>query len=345
MDNGQLFPTEEGAMQGGPISPLLANIALHGLERVIKENFSRRSRRGFNPPQIIRYADDFVVLHEDQNIVQQCQEIASAWLKETGLELKPSKTRITHTLEVVEGKPGFDFLGFHIRQYCVGKTKSGKDSRGCLQGFKTHIKPSKAAIQRHVEKLHETINTHKQAEQKELIEALNPKIMGWSHYYAHVVSAKVFRRVDNIVYGMLQRWAVYRHPNKNKHWIINKYWRVDEGKGWIFQPPNDGNQLYRHNQTRIRRHIKIQGRRSPYDGDWIYWSKRMGRHPEVSERVAKLLKKQKGKCWECGLYFLDGDKMEIDHLVPKRLGGNDAIYNLQLLHRHCHDAKTARDTG
>src|SRR5438105_9678453 len=128
-----------------------------------------------------------------------------------GLALKPSKTRITHTLEVAEGTPGFDFLGFQIRQYPVGKTKSGKDCRGRLHGFKTRITPSPTAIQRHIEALRKTIDSQRHAEQEALIKALNPQIIGWSAYYAHVVSARVFQRLDHTVYAMLWGWAVSRH--------------------------------------------------------------------------------------------------------------------------------------
>jgi RNA-directed DNA polymerase len=193
VDDGQWFPTEKGTMQGGSISPLLANIALHGLETAIVKQFPRNRRRGFCPPQVIRFADDFAVLHADREIIQQCQSMAAEWLKGMGLELKPSKTRITHTLKVPEGKPGFDFLGFSIRQYPVGKTKSGKDCQGRLQGFKTYIKPSETAIQKQVNKLRKVIDGRKHSDQETLIKTLNPVIVGWSNYYAHVVSSQTFK--------------------------------------------------------------------------------------------------------------------------------------------------------
>jgi RNA-directed DNA polymerase len=346
LEDGKLFPTEEGTMQGGNISPLLANIALHGLETVIVKKFPRSGSKKFNPPNVIRYADDFVILHEKLEIIKECHQLVSEWLREIGLELKPSKTRITHTLLTVpEGKPGYDFLGFQIRQYSVGKTKSGKNNQGHLQGFKTYIKPNKTAIQKHAQKLRKIIKSNKHTVQATLIAELNPIITGWANYYAHVVSSKIFQKLDNILYLMLRIWAIYRHPNKKRHWIMNKYWRVDDGKGWIFQPPTDGFGLYRHDQTPIQRHVKVKGSSSPYDGDWAYWSKRMGRHPENSPRIAKLMKRQQGKCPECGLFFTDKDLMEVDHIIPKALGGANSIDNLQLLHRHCHDMKTARDTG
>jgi RNA-directed DNA polymerase len=101
--------------------------------------------------------------------------------------------------------------------------------------------------------------------------------------------------------------------------------------------------LIAHSETEIRRYVKVKGDASPYDGNWVYWSTRMGVHPEVSNRVATLLKRQKGKCSQCDNYFKDGDSLEVDHVVPKSKGGKDKYDNWQLLHRHCHDTKTASD--
>ncbi len=124
MDGEGLFPTEEGTPQGGVISPLLANIALHGLEERITKVYTRSCKRG--GANVIRYADDFVVLHRDLETLEEIRQMASEWLAGMGLELKPSKTRITHTLRSHDGKVGFDFLGFHVRQHHVGKTHTGK---------------------------------------------------------------------------------------------------------------------------------------------------------------------------------------------------------------------------
>ncbi len=74
---------------------------------------------------VIRYADDFVVLHQDREIVQKCQLLIAEWLGQMGLSLKPSKTRLSHTLHPTdEGHVGFDFLGFNVRQFKVGKHTS-----------------------------------------------------------------------------------------------------------------------------------------------------------------------------------------------------------------------------
>jgi RNA-directed DNA polymerase len=257
--------------------------------------------------------------------------------------LKPSKTQVVHTLERHEREPGFNFLGFNVRQYPAGKTHSTQYPRGRCLGFTTTIKPSKESVQRHVDKLRDTLHKNRSSEQGLVIQILSPKIVGWCAYFATSVCKDVFQAVQSVLFAMLFAWAVRRHPNKGKQWVADKYWRHNDGLGWIFQPRGSGLRLPLHGNTRSRRHTKVAGRRSPYDGDWVYWSTRMGREPTTPTKVARLLKEQGGTCQECGLYFRSGDRMEIDHVHPKAQGGTSVRGNLQLLHRHCHDRKTARD--
>ena len=341
VDQGQLYPTNEGAPQGGVISPLLMNVALHGLlETQIKSAFPASIRvqgKTINTwkPEVIRYADDLVVLHRDFCVIQQCQQIASDWLQGMGLELKPSKTRIGHTLKEVNGQIGFEFLGFEFRQYKVGKTHS-------RLGFKTIIKPTKAKVKLHYERLANIVETHQAAPQVALIHHLNPVIRGWCNYYSTVVSKQTYVKLKNQLYRKLRAWANRRHPKKSGHWVSHKYWTMDDGQGWRFAT-NDGVILFNHYEMPIVRHIKVRGMKSPYDGDFIYWATRRGKDPMLSKGKAKLLKRQKGKCFGCGLFFKPGDLLEIDHVIPKAYGGKDITSNQQLLHRHCHDQKTAAD--
>jgi RNA-directed DNA polymerase len=160
MTNGEYTPTESGTPQGGVISPLLMNIALHGLEEAIT-NVSRTSR---DKPQMVRYADDLVVFHSTLETIVEVKIRVEDWLRDMGLELKASKTRITHTLTCYEGNIGFEFLGFSIRHYPVGKTHSGTNSHGTPLGFKTIIKPSKEAVKRHLVQIKESIHTHRSSE-------------------------------------------------------------------------------------------------------------------------------------------------------------------------------------
>src|SRR5258708_11424964 len=98
------------------LSPLLMNIALHGIEAEIRGAFSYKE----SVPQLIRYADDLVILHPTEAGVQKAQHLLETWLGTMGLELKPSKTRITHTRQEYQGHVGFDFLGWTIRQFDGG---------------------------------------------------------------------------------------------------------------------------------------------------------------------------------------------------------------------------------
>jgi RNA-directed DNA polymerase len=146
--------------------------------------------------------------------------------------------------------------------------------------------------------------------------------------------------MDTYLFGRLWQWAKRRHPNKSGKWRAATYWHPQRG-GWHFATENQGLMHYR--TMPIRRHIKVQGTKSPFDGDWLYWTKRQGAHPDAPPKVAYLLKRQQGRCAACGLYFTDGDRLERDHMLPTALGGKDNYSNLQLLHRHCHDQKTAAD--
>ena len=282
-----------------------------------------------------------MVLHHDLAAIERAQQIAAEWLTGMGLELKPSKTRIGHTLLDHNGMAGFDFLGFHVRQYRVGKTHTARATNGTPLGFKTLIKPSKAAIQRQTLAITANIRRHKQAPQAALIDPLNPVIRGWAKYFSTVAAKKSLARQDQTVWLKLRRWAKRRHPQKSSHWVFSHYWHLETGH-WDFSTKG-GPRLLRHDRTPIRRHVKVEGTASPFDGRWLYWASRLGRHPEVSTRVATLLKRQQGQCPHCGLYFRDEDLPELDHIVPKHLGGIDAYFNWQLLHGHCHDQKTAAD--
>jgi RNA-directed DNA polymerase len=335
LDGNQLFPTTQGVCQGGVISPLLANIALHGLETAITQAFPARKLVDGQlvnwKPSVIRYADDLVILHPDLQVVQRCQELSQAWLAGMGLELKPSKTRIRHTLQPREGEIGFDFLGFKVRQFQVGTSHRITNPQGQRLSFRTRMQPSKAKVKLHHQRLADIARHHRTAPQEALIAKLNPLIRGWCYYYRTVASSATFKHCDNNLYHVLRRWTRRRHPNKSGKWVARKYWRLPH---WSFAPPK-GTALYRHQATHIVRHIKVQGTRSPYDGDWGYWAGRMGRYPGLPPWVAMRLRAQGGKCAHCGLYFRPGDLVEIHHEDNNH--DNNHKGNLVGLHRHCHD--------
>lgn len=325
MDNFQYSETPEGVPQGGSLSPLLANVALHGMEKYIA--------RYCKGARVIRYADDLVVIHPERQVIEHAQQLLSKWLQKMGLAFKPSKTRICHTLYSVDGQVGFDFLGFSVRQYRVSKYNSGRS----MKGFKAIIQPSQAAMQKHLQQLQEVIRSHRAAPQAALIHHLNPTIRGWSAYFSAQCSKKAYSKLDYLLYQKLRAWAHRRHPHKSGYWRASRYWLVNQGGGWIFAA-KQGNkllQLRTHSETPIVRHVKVQGNRSPFDGDWSYWATKMGRHPELPKQIAKLLQQQHGQCSYCKLYFTSEDLVEVHHVDGNHQ--NHQWENLTLIHQHCHD--------
>ena len=336
LDEDGFHETIKGTPQGGVASPLLMNIALHGIETAIRGAFSYKE----SVPQLIRYADDLVILHPTEAGVQKAKQLLDTWLSTIGLELKPSKTRITHTLWEYQGHLGFDFLGWTIRQFPVGKTHTGKNPRGKPLGFKTIITPSKEAVKRHVADMKVVIERNRHASQEKLIGELNRVNRGWANYHRRTAASKTFHSCDNVLYLQLRRWAKHRHPHKGGRWMANKYWHVREGKGWQFR--SQETTLWKHGQAHVQKHIKVKGTASPYDGDLLYWSQRLSTHPLFNGVKGALLRKQRGKCRWCELLFQDTDVIEIDHVTPKSQGGGEALSNKCLLHRHCHDERHAR---
>ncbi len=339
MENRIYKPTKSGTIQGGTISPLLACIALHGLESYLKETMAdeirsyRKEKLGRTCREeakkslsIITYADDFVIFHESKQIVLKAEILTKEWLKTIGLELKLSKTQISHSLNPLKNKkPGFNFLGFTIRQYTV---KRGKRT------YKLLIKPSHNSIKQYTLTAKQKLKEMRITSQEEVIRKLNPFIRGWCQYYTSVVSRKIFELLDRDMFRKLWRWAVHKHPNKGKYWIKKKYFKRYNNDNWRFMTSN-GKYLIKHGDHAIKRHIKVIGAKSPYDGDWIYWSSRLSKVLDKSTRVVKLLKTQKGKCNYCQLYFRSDDVTEVHHQDKNR--NNNNIENLTLLHGHCHD--------
>ena len=362
LDQGVFTKTNTGTPQGGVISPLLANIALHGIEEALmkyaEDARGWKSPGGFNLSKkdrkraltFVRYADDFVVIHKDKSVVLECKELISTWLLDIGLELKPEKTRLAHTAEPglsEDGKAGFNFLGFRIQGYKMSKHKGAKNSKGELLGWRVLVHPTKEKIENHMKEIERVTKALRKAPQAALIRDLNPKIRGWRQYYRYsdAKTMEILSKCDNKLYEKLRGWAVSRGSKQN---FYEEYWHRHNGRK-VFSTGSKENSLRLESYNPKGEHhssvdyTKVKGDKSPYDGDWKYWSTRMGRYPETSKRVAELLKRQKGKCSWCGLHFKDGDVMEIDHIEPKSKGGSNRKANLQLLHGHCHDEKTRED--
>ena len=289
-------PTGEGAPQGGVISPVLLNVALHGLEAAAgvryKTNVSHAGDTVPSAPVLVRYADDFIVACHSQRQAEQVKARLAEWLATRGLALNEAKTSITHLSR------GFDFLGFNIRRYPNGKLL---------------IKPSTAAITRIRRRLREVFRRMRGASTPELIQTLNPIISGWAAYYRTTVSSAAFSLLDDYVWKLALKWANRRHRNKPKRWIADRYFGRfhPDGKGgrWVLGDRDSGVYLQKFSWTRIVRHQMVSGAASPDDPALAdYWARRRSKaKPPLGQYALFQLQRQDGRCPLCGDYLLHAE--------------------------------------
>ena len=326
--------TTSGTPQGGAISPLLANIALNGMEEWLKTHQTTRTfqfktrtmRRDFPTYGFIRYADDFVITAKSKKDIEAIVPEIVEWLKLRGLNLNEDKTQIRELTE------GFNFLGFNIRQY------KGK----CL------IKPQKDKVQAKIEELKEWLRTHQNVESETVIQVFNPILRGWANYYKHGVSKRVFAYFDHEVVQMLLRWAKRKHSTKGMKWIVRRYFGRIGGDKWVFRAKTKNRQgkpvelfIYRMATTKIVRHVKVKGNASP-DNPLLetYWAERnakKGKNYYVKDsKLYRIAQNQKWQCPICNDKMFNGESIHIHHLTRVKDGGNNEEINLQILHAECH---------
>src|SRR6266446_2545157 len=289
IDKHVLYPTEEGTPQGGICSPVIANLALNGLERRLLERYPK-PKTGYNAKvNYVRFADDFIVTGISKELLEQeVKPLVEQFMRERGIALSPEKTVITHI------EDGFDFLGQNVRKY----------------HGKLIIKPSKKNVSTFLRKVRTRIKANKQATAGNLIVQLNLLIRGWANYHQHVVSKVTFARVGHAIFQALWQWAKRRHPNKSKQWIKERYFKSINGKNWVFHgilATKEGlveNYLLYPAYVPIKRHVKIKGEANPYDPAWeVYFEKRLGvkmvHNLKGKRQLIALWKEQKGLCPIC----------------------------------------------
>ena len=322
MEKQSLFPTAQGTPQGGILSPTLANMTLDGMEKALKERFSRNhSEQCKYQVNLVRYADDFVIVGKTEEVLKEATRVITEFLCERGLTLSPEKTRITHIDQ------GFDFLGWNFRKY-----------KGKLL-----IKPAKKNVRKHIQTIWETTKKMAAAAQKDLIGKLNPIIKGWTNYHANQVSSKAFNRAEHATWAALWKWARQRHPHRSQVWVKNQYFHSEGLRNWVFgaKTGKDGNgwNLINHMDTKIRRHPKVKAEANPFDPKWeLYFEER---EKDLAKRtfygkVKALWKVQDGLCPKCEQPIQVEEAFAIHHVIRRVDGGKDTLENLQLLHLNCH---------
>jgi RNA-directed DNA polymerase len=302
VEDGMLTPTREGTPQGGVISPLMMNVALHGLEGAAGVRYvsSGKAAGDTRPgsPVVVRYADDMVACCHTREQAEQVKAQLAEWLAPRGLVFNEDKTRIVHLTE------GFDFLGFNIRRYRNGKLL---------------IKPSEAAVRRLRTRLADEMRTLRGSNAAAVLAALNPVIRGWAAYYRGVVSSNIFSELDDYTWKLTWRWAKRTHSGKPKRWVAHRYFgRFDKFRNdrWVFGNRAGADErgsvphLVKFSWTPITRHQMVTGTASPDDPDLAdYWNARRQRvKPPLDSYNLRLLTRQDGRCPLCKDHLLSPEQ-------------------------------------
>ncbi|WP_398871119.1 group II intron reverse transcriptase/maturase [Streptomyces mirabilis] len=287
--------TPKGTPQGGVISPVLLNIALHGMETAAGVQYRQTGRRAGDTmpgsPLLVRYADDLVALCHSREQAEQVKARLAEWLRPRGLVFNEDKTRIVHLEE------GCDFLGFTIRRY----------------HGKLLIKPSREAVRRIRNRLRAEVRSLRGANAAAVLQRLNPIIRGWSAYYRSVVASEVFTALDDYMWKLTYKWATRAHPNKPRHWVTARYYgtfnksRQDQ---WVFGDRDSGAYLLKFAWTKIVRHQMVHGSASPDDPALAtYWAerRRTSPPPPINRATLRLLQAQNGQCLICRGPLLHAD--------------------------------------
>lgn len=267
VDNHCFSDTDSGTPQGGIISPLLANIALHGMEDALNIKYRRqRTKQGSyiytnsSKYVMVRYADDFVILCKTREDAQQIPKLLEKYLKDRGLTLADDKTKITSL------KEGFDFLGINIKEFC------GRNKRVVL------TRPSKDSIKSFKDKARILFRNAIGGDLDTLIEYLNYLIMGVGYNWRVTAAKETFIKMDWFIIQKVNRLLHRLYPNKSHKWIKAKHLKKCKYDNcfdnYLLTVPETGAQLKRMSWINIKYARCIKYKATPYKDEFNEYFKR-----------------------------------------------------------------------
>lgn len=287
---------------------------------------------------LVRYADDFIVLGDNPELLQRALQLIKAFLKLRGLSINLEKTRTT-TIE-----QGFDFVAYNFRQY-VDKARAKGNKKGILL-----VKPCRKNVINIKQKLTQTTYLHRNSSAGKLITALNPILRGWAEHFRTTSSRAAFRTVSEHTFKLLKKWVYKKHKIKGRRQGLNKYFKtVITGKSinrWVFHGHNERKEpigLYQIGYTTKKPYkmISLKDPKNPFLLEHNpYFKQRTKTNLANSELLDKrkksLIRKQDGKCTHCDISFQMDSLIELHHIVPYKQGGDNKLSNLRAVHQHCH---------
>jgi len=333
LEDGVFHDTESGTPQGGVISPLLANIAFHGMEEALGVRLVNRKNtdhyQEIHPKSValVRYADDFLVFCHSHEEAEEAKSKLAIWLHERGLRFSEEKTRIVNLEE------GLDFLSFNVRHYKVLKSRTG---------HRLLMRPTKKAVHNHARALKKTFRKLRGHTADQLCRVVNPMIRGWAQYFRHGVSSKAFHWLDAYLFKLQWRWVRWGHRKRSKRWRRERFWgRVisNRADNWVFHGQEF--RMWKHSWTPIKRHILVQRGASADDPDLeVYWAARKTQEAKdsLTGLQRKAAERQKWVCPVCRNWILNGEEWHLHRVIPGRDGGKYTLDNVRIVHLFCHQA-------
>jgi len=326
LEHGIVHDTPTGVPQGGVISPVLLNVALHGMEAALGVKHRKRGET-VGARAVVRYADDALVFCESREDAEQARTTLADWLQGRGLAPAPEKTRIVHLRE------GVDFLGFHIRHYPAPQTSR--------TGYRLRITPSKPAVQAVRRQLRALWRQSIGSEVSVVLQRLNPLIRGWATYFRRTGASETFAKLDYWMFQRALHYVTRTHPHKSWAWRKARYWGKWNPKRqdtWVFGDKHTGTYLLKFAWFGFLPHILVKGTASPDDPALRqYWEQRERRQAQLlPPSLGKLAVAQQGRCLVCGASLFNDEALHIHHRQPRSQGGGSSYHNLALVHLYCH---------
>jgi group II intron reverse transcriptase/maturase len=291
------FP-EQGTPQGGVVSPLLANIALNGIESIHKHHSIRGYRITKNTPKesviepSIRYADDMVIILRPEDDAKAILDKISEFLAARGMKVSEKKTKITAATD------GFDFLGWHFKVQSNGKFRCTPS----VENYKKFRQKVKAIVN------NSNIGSTEKAEK------LAPVVRGWRNYHKF---CKMDGSRNSLHHIKSRAFKVFNKETKQNRYSSKKL--LD--KAFPAVPYSEN------------KHVNVKGEKSPFDGDITYWSERNSKL--YDNETSKALKRQNQTCGHCGLKCISEERVHLHHIDGNH--SNWKTKNLVALHESCHD--------